>query len=49
VQREALKRIYKVFGDKGIEFASNAITVQSAGSVPVETAAAGAAGASRAA
>lgn len=43
VQREALKRIYKVFGEKGIEFASNAITVQSAGSVPVE--AAGAAGA----
>jgi len=47
VQREALKRIYKVFGDKGIEFASNAITVQSAGTVSAE--AAGAAGASRAA
>lgn len=30
VQREALKRIYRVFGEKGIEFASNAITVQSA-------------------
>ena len=31
VQRESLKRIYKVFGEQGIEFASNAITVQSAG------------------
>ena len=45
VQREALKRIYKVFGEKGIEFASNAITVQSAGGVvSPEAAAAGAAG-----
>jgi small-conductance mechanosensitive channel len=44
VQREALKRIYKVFGDKGIEFASNAITVQSAGPVSAEAAGAGAAG-----
>jgi small-conductance mechanosensitive channel len=43
VQREALKRIYRVFGEKGIEFASNAITVQSAGGLPAE--AAGAAGA----
>jgi small-conductance mechanosensitive channel len=48
VQREALKRIYKAFGDKGIKFASNAITVQSAGAVPVETAEAGAAGAAAA-
>jgi hypothetical protein len=31
VQRESLKRIYKVFGEKGIEFASGAITVQTAG------------------
>ena len=31
VQREALKRVYKVFGEKGIEFASSTITVQSAG------------------
>ena len=31
VQRESLKRIYRVFGDRGIEFASNAITVQSGG------------------
>jgi small-conductance mechanosensitive channel len=35
VQREALKRIYKAFGEKGIEFASNAITVQSSGTGPV--------------
>ena len=35
VQREALKRIHRVFGEKGIEFASNAITVQSA--APAET------------
>lgn len=47
VQREALKRIYKVFGEKGIQFASNAITVQTAGAGPVssELAAGGAAGA----
>jgi small-conductance mechanosensitive channel len=31
VQREALKRVYKVFGEKGIEFASSTITVQAAG------------------
>ena len=31
VQREALKRVYRVFGEKGIEFASSTITVQSAG------------------
>ncbi len=35
VQREALKRIYKVFGEKGIQFASNAVTVQTAGGAPV--------------
>jgi small-conductance mechanosensitive channel len=45
VQREALKRIYKAFGEKGIAFASNAITVQSAGALPAEAAGAGAAGA----
>ncbi len=49
VQRESLKRIYKAFGEKGIEFASGAITVQTAGgpSVPAElaTRAAGAASA----
>ena len=31
VQREALKRIYRVFREKGIEFASGAITVQTSG------------------
>jgi small-conductance mechanosensitive channel len=31
VQREALKRVFKVFGEKGIEFASSTITVQAAG------------------
>ncbi len=42
VQREALKRIYRVFGEKGIAFASNAITVQTAGAAagPAELAAA---------
>jgi small-conductance mechanosensitive channel len=35
VQRESLKRIYKTFGEKGIEFASGAITVQTAGGPPV--------------
>ena len=46
VQRESLKRIYRAFGEKGIEFASNAITVQSAapaGSSPELAAAAAAA------
>ncbi|MBI2748330.1 MAG: mechanosensitive ion channel family protein [Burkholderiales bacterium] len=47
VQRESLKRIYKSFREKGIEFASNAITVQSAGpagtSPELSAAAAGAA------
>jgi len=45
VQRQALKRIHGAFKEKGIEFASNAVTVQTAG--PVEpTAAAAAVGAS---
>ncbi len=44
VQREALKRIYRVFGEKGIEFASNAIVVQTAGQsgLPLEIAGAAA-------
>lgn len=49
VQRESLKRIYRVFGEKKIEFASGAITVQTAGGPPVPAelaaAAAGATGA----
>ena len=45
VQREALKRIYKVFPAKGIEFASNAVTVQTQGQAPVSLESAGAAGA----
>jgi hypothetical protein len=46
VQREALKRIHRVFGEKGIEFASGAITVQTAGpgGTPHELAAGAAAG-----
>jgi len=48
VQREALKRIYKAFGEKGIAFASGAITVQSAGGGPVTPEAASAAAASAA-
>ncbi|HLX80332.1 MAG TPA: mechanosensitive ion channel domain-containing protein [Burkholderiales bacterium] len=46
VQREALKRIYRVFRQKGIEFASGAITVQTSGpgSAPVELATGAAAG-----
>jgi moderate conductance mechanosensitive channel len=46
VQREALKRVYKVFGEKGIEFASSTITVQSAGTGPLPADAAGAAASS---
>ncbi|MGH8673505.1 MAG: mechanosensitive ion channel domain-containing protein [Burkholderiales bacterium] len=46
VQREALKRIYKVFGEKGIEFASSTITVQAAGAGPLPPEALGAAAAS---
>ena len=50
VQRESLKRIYRVFGEKKIEFASGAITVQTAGGSPVPAElAAGAAGAAGAA
>jgi small-conductance mechanosensitive channel len=50
VQREALKRIYRIFPEKGIEFASGAITVQSAAAagIPAELAAGAAAGASAA-
>jgi len=46
VQREALKRIYRVFREKGIEFASGAITVQTNGpaGTPTELAAGAAAG-----
>ena len=46
VQREALKRLHRVFSEKGIEFASGAITVQTAGPVgaPSELAAGAAAG-----
>src|SRR5262245_65800303 len=44
VQREALKRIYKVFPEKGIESASNAVTVQTSGHEPVNLESAGAAG-----
>lgn len=42
VQRQALKRIVKTFGEKGIAFASNAVTVQGtgAGSLPAAAAAA---------
>ena len=50
VQREALKRIYQVFPEKGIEFASNAVTVQTpAGQPPVSLESAGAASAFNAA
>lgn len=42
VQREALKRIYRVFGEKGIQFASGTITVQTAPATPLEAAAAAA-------
>lgn len=45
VQREALKRIHKAFGEKGIEFASNAVTVQAGKQVPLSLESAGAAGA----
>ena len=46
VQRECLKRVHRVFGEKGIEFASGAITVQTAGGVQLPTdIAGGAAGA----
>lgn len=42
VQREALKRIYRVFTEKGIQFASGTITVQAAPATPLEAAAAAA-------
>jgi small-conductance mechanosensitive channel len=45
IQREALKRIYQSFGEKGIEFASNAITVQTAGATPAAPQAVAGAGA----
>jgi moderate conductance mechanosensitive channel len=40
VQREALKRLYRVFTEQGIAFASNAVVVQSAPGVPPERSAA---------
>lgn len=51
VQREALKRVYRVFGEKNIEFASGTITVRSAeqGGSPVNGAALAAGGAAAAA
>jgi small-conductance mechanosensitive channel len=48
VQREALKRVYKVFGEKGIEFASSTITVQAAGTAALPPEALGGAAASAA-
>ena len=48
VQREALKRVYRVFGEKGIEFASSTITVQSAGAAALPPEALGGAAASAA-
>src|ERR671925_532831 len=42
VQREALKRLYRVFTEQGIAFASNAVVVQSAPGVPAERSAAAA-------
>ena len=44
VQREALKRIHKVFTEQGIAFASNAVTVQAHGGAITAEAAAAAAG-----
>lgn len=49
VQREALKRLHRVFREKGIEFASGAITVQSAMAAGVAPELAAAAGATTAA
>ncbi len=46
VQRQAVRRIFQTFAEKGIKFASSAVTVQTAGEVP-PTAAAGAAAASQ--
>ncbi len=47
VQREAVKRIYKTFRDKGIQFASNAVTVQTLGGAGEAMAGAAAAAAMR--
>lgn len=47
VQRQAVRRIYQAFAEKGIKFASTAVTVQTAGEV-ASHAAAGAAAASAA-
>ena len=35
VQRECLKRLYKLFGEKGIQFASNAVMVQTTGTAAI--------------
>jgi small-conductance mechanosensitive channel len=40
IQREALKRLYRAYLEKGIPFASNAVVVQSASGAPVEMSAA---------
>jgi small-conductance mechanosensitive channel len=42
IQREALKRLYRVFTEQGIAFASTAVVVQSAPGVPTERSAAAA-------
>lgn len=47
VQRESLKRLYRLFGEKGIEFASNAVRVETVGAAGGMSGAAGAAVASR--
>ena len=48
VQREALKRLYRVFTEQGIAFASNAVVVQAATGVPIEMSAAAASAATAA-
>jgi hypothetical protein len=40
VQREALKRLYRVLTEQGVAFASTAVVVQSAPGVPAERSAA---------
>ena len=47
VQRESLKRLYRLFGEKGIDFASNAVRVETVGAAGEMSGAAGAAVASR--
>jgi small-conductance mechanosensitive channel len=42
VQREALKRLYRIFTEQGVAFASNAVVVQSPPGVPIEMSAAAA-------